>query len=50
MKKIPKAIWVAVIFGWIASGDVKQSGAAIAWLVGVLILVISYYAENRPKE
>lgn len=50
MRKIPKGIWAAVIFGWIASSDVKQSGAAVAWLVGVLIVVIAYYAEKQRKD
>lgn len=47
MRKIPWAIWIAVVLGWFGGAAAEQPGlGAISFLAGVGILVLAYYAER----
>lgn len=50
MRKIPWPIWLAVIVGWIAATDSDLHFGPVAWLIGVGVLVIAYYAESKNRN
>ena len=51
MRKIPWWIWPAVIIGIItANNDWKHYDAPVAWLIGVLIIVVAYYGEKLTNK
>lgn len=51
MKTIPWWIWTLVILGWLGAGAAdKGSSGAVAWMLGVLVLVYAYYAGKNKDS